>query len=243
MIKPKIDHTGKVILVTGPAGNLGAAVVERFLEEDTSLILPDRDPDRIFERYPALAASPRHLLIPGVDLMDIGSIQAAVNSALDVFGRIDCLVHTVGGFHMGEMVHEIDAQNWERMMDINVKTLLNMVKATFPVMVDQKDGMIITIGARPSLEGKKNMGSYSAAKAAVLRLTESLAKEGKSSGISARCVIPGTIDTAQNRRAMPDSNTKNWVKPAYLAEIIYQLCNRAYTPDENVIIPVYKGKK
>ena len=223
-MQSKNELTRKVILITGPAGNLGSAVVEKFFQEGYSLILLDRHPDRIRARYPNLEGSNKHLLLPGVDLTNQEHVQSAVELALETFGRIDCLVHTTGGFQMGEQVHEISSEKWGLMMDLNVKTLLNITKPIIPIMIKQQDGIIFTIGARPALQGKKKMGSYSAAKAAVLRLTESIAAEGKSEGLTARCIIPGTIDTPQNHQANPDADTSNWIKPEYMADIIHQIC-------------------
>ncbi len=93
-----------------------------------------------------------------------------------------------------------------------------------PAMIEQMNGIIITIGAGPALEGKKKMGSYSAAKAAVLRLTESIAAEGRPNGIRARCIIPGTIDTPENRRSMPTADTSKWMKPETIANQIFETC-------------------
>ena len=84
----------KVILVTGPAGNLGSAVVERLRNETVSLILVDRHPDRIKELYPDLEDSDNHLLIPDVDLTDPETVKTAIGTGLETFGHIDCLVHT-----------------------------------------------------------------------------------------------------------------------------------------------------
>jgi len=229
----------KVILVTGPAGNLGTAVTKRFSKEPVSLVLVDRHPDRIRELYPELEASQDHLLHSNVDLTDPMAIQSAVDAALETFGHIDCLVHTTGGFKMGEQVHQISPENWEQMMDLNVKTLLNTTKAIIPAMIDQKSGIIITIGARPSLEGKKKMGSYSAAKAAVLRLTESIAAEGTSTGLRARCIIPGTIDTPDNRQAMPKADKSKWVKPEKIANTIFETCFTKNLIENDVIIKLY----
>lgn len=234
----KKSNAGKVVLVTGPAGNLGSAVVEKFFQDGNSLILLDRHPDRIRERYPALEKSNQHLLLPGVDLTDQKQVQSAVKFALESFESIDCLVHTTGGFQMGEQVHEISTEKWDLMMDLNVKTLLNITKSVIPIMIKHQDGMIITIGARPSLQGKKNLGSYSVAKAAVLRLTESIAAEGRAKGLTARCIIPGTIDTPQNRQAMPGANISNWIKPEYMADIIHQICFKQYPNNNDVIVPL-----
>jgi len=229
----------KVILVTGPAGNLGSAVIERLRKEIVSLVLVDRHPDRIKEHFPDLEDSKDHLLLTNVDLTDPDLVQAAVDTALKTFGHIDCLVHTTGGFHMGELVHEITPDKWDLMMNINVKTLLNTSRSIIPAMIDQNNGTIISIGARPSLKGKKKMGSYSAAKAAVLRLTESIAAEGSSSGIKARCIIPGTIDTPENQRAMPKADKSKWIKPESIAEVIFETCFNKNLTETDVITPLY----
>jgi NADP-dependent 3-hydroxy acid dehydrogenase YdfG len=233
------EHPRKVILVTGPAGNLGSAVVDRFRTEAVSLILVDRHPDRIKELYPDLEQSKSHLLLPNVDLINPELVQTAIGAALDTFGHIDCLIHTTGGFQMGEEVHQITQEKWDLMMDINVKTLLNTTKSIIPAMIDQKNGIIITIGARPSLQGKKKMGSYSAAKAAVLRLTESIEAEGKSKGLKARCIIPGTIDTPDNRRAMPKADTSSWIKPEKIADVIFKTVYTKNSAEKDVIISLY----
>ena len=229
----------KVILVTGPAGNLGSAVVERLRNESASLILVDRHWDRIKELYPDLEESDNHLLIPGVDLTDPETVKTAISTGLETFGHIDCLVHTTGGFQMGEEVHQITPEKWGMMIDINVTTLLNTTRSVIPAMIERGKGIIITIGAKPSLEGKKKMGSYSVAKAAVLRLTESIAAEGTSTGIRARCIIPGTIDTPDNHRTMPKADTSKWIKPEKIANVIFETCFNNNLTEKDVIVSLY----
>jgi len=140
---------------------------------------------------------------------------------------------------MGERVHEISSQSWDHLIDLNLKTLLNVSHAVIPQMLDQKHGKIITIGARPSLEGKAQMGAYSVAKAGVARLTESMAAELKSQGINVNCILPGTIDTPQNRQEMPNADRTRWVTPDSLAEVIYFLCSQAAKDIHGALIPVY----
>ncbi|MFN2112406.1 MAG: SDR family NAD(P)-dependent oxidoreductase [Anaerolineales bacterium] len=229
----------QIVLVTGPAGNLGSAVVRRFVEDKASLILIDHHKERLAERFPDLQDSPGNLLLPGIDLRDRQAVQQAVASGLEQFGRIDCLIHTVGGFSMGETVAELSDQTWQRMFDLNLTTLLNITRAVIPHMVRSKRGKIVTIGARPSFQGKARMSAYSAAKSAVLRLTESMSAELKSSGINANCLIPGTIDTPENRQAMPDADKSRWVSPASLAEVIHFLCSPAADDIHGSAIPVY----
>jgi NAD(P)-dependent dehydrogenase (short-subunit alcohol dehydrogenase family) len=229
----------KIALITGPAGNLGSAVVERFAAEGVSLILLDRHQDRLRDIYPQFENSNDHLLISPVDLTDSSMVNTAVQKAVDHFGWIDILVHTAGGFKMGEKVHETTGKTWDVMMNLNVRTLLNVTSAVVPLMLEQKNGKIITIGARPALAGKARMGSYSAAKTAVLRLTESMSAELKSQGINVNCILPGTIDTPANREAMPDADPSKWVTPDSLAEVILFLSSEASRDIHGAAIPVY----
>ena len=140
---------------------------------------------------------------------------------------------------MGEKVQEISPQSWDFLMDLNLKTTLNITNAIVPQMIKQGSGKIITVGARPSLAGKAGMGAYSVAKAGVLRLTESLSAELKSSGINVNCVIPGTIDTPQNRKSMPDADRSGWVSPESLANVIYFLASDEAKDIHGASIPVY----
>lgn len=229
----------RVVMITGPLGNLGSAVVKRFQGSETSFLLLDHHPDRLLEQYPGLSSSPSHLLIPDVNLLEKESVQKAVEHGISRLGRIDCLIHTVGGFSMGETVAELSDQTWQRMMDLNVKTLLNTARPVIPQMIEQKSGKIVTIGARPSFEGRPRMSAYSAAKSAVLRLTESMSAELKPHGINANCLIPGTIDTPENRQAMPDADTSRWVSPDSLAGVIQFLCSPAADDIHGAALPVY----
>ena len=233
------DFSKKVVLITGPAGNLGSAVVEQFLNVGSSLILIDNRADRLVKLFPQLVNTKDHLLIPEIDLTNFNLVNKAVSEGLKQFNRIDILVHTAGGFQMGEKVPEITESSWDFLLDLNLKTLLNITKAVVPGMVDQKSGKIITIGAKPSLSGKAKMGAYSVAKAGVLRLTESLAAELKPTGINVNCVIPGTIDTPQNRKSMPGADTSKWVTPESLANIIKFLASEEAKDIHGAAIPAY----
>ena len=235
----ELELKNKVVLITGPSGNLGSAVVDGFLSQGASLILLDNREGRLNSRYPELMNSQDHLLLSSIDLTDSSQVDAAVSQAVDHFGRIDILIHAAGGFRMGEKVHETTKATWEGMMDLNVKTLLNISKAVIPHMLMEKSGKIITIGARPALSGKAKMGSYSVAKSAVLRLTESMSAELKSQGINANCVLPGTIDTPENRKSMPGADASKWVSPDSLAGVILFLASETARDIHGAAIPVY----
>lgn len=235
------DKIPQVVMITGAAGNLGSAVAKKFASSAARLVLFDHKKDRLKTIFPDLEGSPDHRFVQSVDLTDFDQVDQQVSEMVKQLDRIDVLINTVGGFRMGSKVHEMDQSTWDLMMNLNVKTLLNTSRAVVPHMLERKSGKIINIGARPSLKGKPKMGAYSAAKTAVLRLTESMAAELKSTGINVNCVLPGTIDTPPNREAMPQANFEKWVAPQSLADVIYFLSSDASRDIHGAAVPVYGG--
>jgi len=233
------ELTERVAIVTGAAGNLGRAVARTLQAAGAKLVLVDRAPDRLPELFPDLVASPLAYLATSVNLTDASAVGAMVDEALKRFGRIDVLVNTAGGWRGGTPVHETPLETWDFLMNLNVRTMLIISSAVIPVMLKQESGKIISVAARAGLSGSSKGGAYSAAKSAVLRLTESMAAELKSSGINVNCVMPSTIDTPQNRADMPKADASRWVKPEALADVILFLASDAARAVHGASIPVY----
>lgn len=213
------DFSNQVVIITGATGNLGRALVERFHTAGARLVLVERNPDKLKQAYPELDGHPDHLLT-AADLTDAEAVQAAVSAALDRFGRVDVLVNTVGGFRAGTPLHETPLDTFDFLMNLNARSVYIAAQAALPAMLAQGRGKIINIAARPGLEGRANQAAYSASKAAVLRLTESMAAEYRMHGINVNAIIPGTIDTPQNRAATPDADFRRWVQPESVADVI-----------------------
>lgn len=233
------NFEGQVIVVTGAAGNLGHAVVEAFLEAGGTVCALDHRKGRLAGLYPQ--AGERLHFYEGVnsadreDMVDVGErIRAEV-------GPVDALVNTVGGFTMGDRVDQLTAETWDRMMNINVHSLINAAAAFVAGMMAAGHGKIVSVGAGAALKGGAKMGAYSAAKAAVVRLTESMAAELKSSHIQVNSVLPGTIDTPDNRQAMPNADFDQWVKPEQIAQAILFLSSPASDAVTGAALPVYGG--
>ncbi len=225
----------KVILITGATGNLGTAAARRFHAAGDRLALFARKPERI--RPPG---DDRDDILPvAADMLDPDSVQAGVAQVIAAWGRVDVLVNTVGGYRAGTPVHETLVETWDFMQALNARSAFLISRAVLPHMLRQKSGKIIHVAARPGLKGARNSAAYSAAKSAVIRLTESLAAEVKNVGINVNCILPGTIDTPQNREAMPQANFSHWVTPEALAEVIYFLASSAATPIHGAAIPAY----
>ena len=220
------DFRDKVVVVTGAAGALGTAVANEFASRGAKLALVD-----------IIAIANPHLSLVG-DLTDANAAHTIVADIVRKLGRIDVLANVAGGFTMGETVHETTDATWKFMFDLNVNTMLNMVRATLPTMLAARGGKIVNVGARAGLKGAARMGAYCASKSAVIRLTESLADELKGSGINVNCVLPSIIDTARNRQDMPDADHTRWVAPADLARAIAFLASDAAHAIHGVALPV-----
>jgi NAD(P)-dependent dehydrogenase (short-subunit alcohol dehydrogenase family) len=234
-----MDFTDQVVVITGASGNLGGALVRAFHQAGAKLALIDRQTDVLAQAFPDLVDKADRLLIRAADLMQAAEVETAVNAIVDHFGRIDVLAHTVGGFRAGAPLHETPVATLDFMLNLNAKTVFLTNQAVVPHMLRQGSGKIINLAARAGLQGAPQLAAYSASKAAVIRLTESAAAEVKKSGINVNCVLPGTIDTPQNREAMPEADFNQWVKPESLADVILFLASDAARDIHGAAIPVY----
>jgi NAD(P)-dependent dehydrogenase (short-subunit alcohol dehydrogenase family) len=229
----------KVVIITGAAGNLGSATARLFQQFGAKTVPVDRSPDRVREAFKDLAGSSDHLLAGGVDLSDAASLGKLVEQTLAKFGRVDALVNTVGAFRGGKPVHEADPADWDFLFSANVRTTLLCCRAVIPQMLKQKSGRIINVSSREGLEAHAGFAAYSASKSAVLRLTESLAAELTASDINVNCIMPSTIDTPQNRAAMPNADFSKWVAPEAIADVIAFLASDAARAVTGAAVPVY----
>ncbi|MBN1135113.1 MAG: SDR family oxidoreductase [Anaerolineae bacterium] len=233
------DLTDRVVIVTGAAGNLGGAVAKAFGAAGARLALVDRDPDRLPRLFPDLANSPHHYLAAPVDLADEAAVKAMVDETLNRFGRIDVLVNVAGGYRGGTPVHETPLATWDFLLNLNARTVYIASSAVIPAMLRQGSGKIVNVAARAALQGAAKLGAYSASKSAVMRLTEAMAAELKNDGINVNCVLPGTIDTPDNRAAMPKADARRWVQPEALADVILFLASDAARAVHGAAVPVY----
>ncbi len=233
------NFNGHVVLVSGASGNLGGAVARTFAAAGAQLVLADRATDKLPALFPELADSPRHLLMGGVDVTDPASTQRWVDAAVERFGRIDVLANTVGGYRAGQPTHETALETWDFMFNLNARSAFVVSRAVLPQMLAQGSGRIIHTAARAALAGTANHSAYNASKSVVVRLVESMSAEYKHRGLTVNCVLPGTIDTPQNRKEMPDADTTRWVTPEAIADVFVFLASESARAITGVALPVY----
>lgn len=241
--------SSRVFLVTGAAGNLGSAVVAALHAAGARVALVERNAAKgaaVLATLPAVtnSAGPEvsvahHRVFSGVDLGNESAVNQLIADVVAHFGRLDGVAHTVGTWRGGQPVHETPLEDWAFLHDTNVRTTLLLARATAPRFIAQRRGGFVTVGARSGLQGDAGSAAYSATKAALLRLNESLAAELKTSGINVNCVLPSLIDTPQNRAAMPAADHSKWVEPAAIADVIAFLLSDAARAIHGAAIPVY----
>ncbi|MBZ5526039.1 MAG: SDR family NAD(P)-dependent oxidoreductase [Acidobacteriia bacterium] len=223
---------GKTVLITGANGGLGTQVTKTFLAAGASVAgvsLNIRPTDFTDPKFTAFMAN-------------ISDTAAALKLAQDVMGkmgRVDVLVHLAGGFAGGRPVAEEDEGTLDNMLDINLRSTFLLFRAFLPYMRKAGRGRIIAIGSRAAEGAAANFAAYGLSKAAVVSLVRSVAAENKDLGITANCILPGTMDTPGNRASMPDVDPARWIKPQTVADLIFWLSSDAAVQVSGAVIPVY----
>lgn len=220
---------GKVIAITGGFGGLGRAAGKVAIEAGAKPVLIDYAPA---SNDPSLVGA---TTLGGVDLTNPDAAVAAMKGARDAAGRIDALFNIAGGFAWSK-VADSAPDLWERMFALNVKTAVNASKAALPYLIESK-GAIVNVGANGAVRAGAGMGPYAASKQAVHKLTEALAEELKGQ-VRVNAVLPSVLDTAPNRKDMPNADFSAWVQPEALARVMLFLASSAANEITGALIPV-----
>ncbi len=223
---------GKVALITGAKGGLGTFVTNALLESGatvagTSRSIKDGDFDH-----------PRFIPFPA-ELSTAESAPPVIEAVLARFGRLDILVHTVGGFAGGATVAGTNDDVLDRMFDVNLRSMFHVCRAAIPAMREQGFGRIIGVASRAAVDPAPGSSAYNIAKAALVALVRSIAVENRDCGINANVVMPGTMDTPANRVSSPDADFSRWIPPAHVARVIVSLASDHYASVTGAAIPVY----
>jgi len=225
-----------VVVITGAFGALGRAVAQAFETRGAQLALLDVAPQPPTVVRAELGRAP--LVFGGVDLTDLEATRRVMAATAMRFGGIDVLVNIAGGFQW-EKLENGDPETWDQLYAMNLRTAVICCKTALPSMLERGRGRIINIGAGAAASrAAAGMGAYTASKAGVQRLTESLSEEVKDRGITVNAILPGTIDTPRNRADMPDADFGRWVAPEEIAEVILFLASDAARAVTGAAIPV-----
>ena len=191
---------GKVAIITGGASGIGEATVRLFVEAGACVIIADIQDDKGHALVQELGEQNTHYV--HTDVTQEKDVQAAINQALTSFGRLDCMFNNAGLPGPRGPVENIPVDGFQKTMDILFKGVFLGMKYAAPIMKEQGSGSIISTGSVAGLRTGFADHTYSAAKAAVIHLTKSVAMELGESGVRVNCICPGGVATAIFGRAI-----------------------------------------
>ena len=214
------------VLITGATGGLGSAVVQQFLSSGHTVIGVARS---------WKSAVPHQLIALTADLTNPEECARIASQA----GPLDAVVHVMGGFAGGSPVQETSIAEWDHMMNLNLRSAFLIFRSVLPGMLERRHGRLVAIASRAALEPAARLSAYAVSKAGLLHLMRTLAVELKGTGVTSNVLLPSTIDTPENRRAMPSADYTKWVSPDSIAKVVDWLASDAAADVNGAALPLY----
>lgn len=226
------DFTKQTILITGANGGLGTAVTEAFLAAGATVVGTSKSASAADFPHPNFVAMPS-------DLTNHASARELAAGVIARFQKIDVVVHVMGGFAGGPPTQDTDDDTWDRMMNLNLRSAFNLLRAVVPPMRQAKSGRIVAIAGRVAEEPQPGLSAYNASKAGLVALVRTVALENRDLGITANSILPGTMITDANLKSNPGADTSGWVPTEDVASLILFLASHAGAQITGAAIPVY----
>jgi len=211
-----------VVIITGGGTGIGRATALRFAAKGASVIVCGRRYEPLAETVKLIKQGGGEALAISTDVRIWTEITAMVDSVLERFGKIDCLVNNAGVV-MIKPVAETTEKEWGTIMDINLKGVFLCSKAVLPKMLKKGSGLIINVSSTFGRKGVSNLSAYCASKFGVMGFTQALAEEVKTKEIQAFAVCPGATDTEMNRVLLGQAVSRQYMPPEKVANKIVDL--------------------
>jgi NAD(P)-dependent dehydrogenase (short-subunit alcohol dehydrogenase family) len=221
----------KVVWITGAKGGLGTSVTQRLLDSGATVVGSSRSIQAADFPHPHFVALP-------VDFTKSESVRTMADEIASRFGKIDALVHLLGGFAGGSSVAETSDATWEQMRDLNLTSAFHVLRAVIPHMRNEQRGRIVAVGSLAAAEPHARLGAYVTFKTALATLVRTVALENRDANLTANLVLPGTMDTPGNRASMPEANFAKWVRPDDVASLILWLIADQAAQVNGVAFPI-----
>jgi NAD(P)-dependent dehydrogenase (short-subunit alcohol dehydrogenase family) len=232
-----MEFEQRVAIVTGGTGALGSSVALELLRRGARALVTYRSDKEWAALEGRAGECGGRLWGAKVDLLEAAELERLAVEAVEKWQRIDYLVAVAGGFAAGKSF-ETDERTWDRMLNLNFRSLLSCLRAVAPVMIRQNFGRIVTVSSGSILRGGgAGIAAYAVSKGAVRQLSEILADELKAYDIHVHCILPGTMDTEANRQAMPKADASKWVKTEDVARLVCFLLSDEARAVRSVAVP------
>lgn len=231
----------KVVIITGATGSLGTVVAGKLAEQGARLALIGTNAERLDRLAGDLRLAGDRVLTVVANLGEQGAAQESVSRVLEKFGRVDVLLHLVGGWTGGKGIAEGAVDELENMLDQHVWTTFHLAQALVPRLVENKWGRILVVSSAYAANPPAKMGPYVSAKAAQEALVLTIAREAVGTGVTANILQVRTIDAKHERDREPSPRNANWTTPEEIAAAIEYLCSDEARMVNGARIPLYGG--
>ena len=189
------DLKGKISIVTGSAMGIGKEIALRLARDGSDIVIGDIEEEMGKRTMTMIQSMGRKSLFFKVDITQWDQVKALVGEVLKTFNRVDILINNAGILGPVATVQDYSVEDWNRVIEINLRGTFHFCKAVIPIMLRQKSGRIVNMASIAGKEGNPSMSAYSASKAAIIAFTKSLAKEVAQENIIVSCVSPAVIET------------------------------------------------
>lgn len=205
----------KIAIITGAGSGIGRAIALAFSKEEAKVVIADLSEEGGQETVEQIKKQGGKAIFIKTNVSKSGDINKMVETCLNNFGRIDILVNNAG-IHGACNLHEMPEQDWERIIDVNLKGVFLSSKRVIPEMLKQNKGKIINIASIAGLVGFAQSSAYCASKGGIIALTREMALEYAPKKINVNCLAPGIIKTAMTKDMLADPSTKKFLESSTL---------------------------
>jgi NAD(P)-dependent dehydrogenase (short-subunit alcohol dehydrogenase family) len=221
----------KVVLITGANGGLGTTITRSFLATGASVT-------GVSNKISAEDFPQPNFTAISADLTKASAAADVVQAMVKRAGRLDILIHVLGGFAGGKSIAETDDATWEQMQNLNLSSAFYVLRAAISHLRKSGSGRIVAIGSLAALEPHAGIGAYVTFKSALVSLVRTVALENRDAGVTANVILPDTMDTPGNRKAMPDADPSKWVATQDVADLALWLADDRAAHSTGTAIPI-----
>ncbi len=221
----------KIVLITGANGGLGTSITKSFLAVCASVT-------GVSNKISAADFPNPNFTAVSADLTKASAANDIVRSVIALHGRLDILIHVLGGFAGGKSIADTDDATWEQMRDLNLSSAFYVLRAAIPHLRKSGNGRIVAIGSLAASEPHAGIGAYITFKSALVCLVRTVALENRDAGVTANVILPDTMDTPGNRKAMPNVDPSKWVATQDVAELALWLTDDRAAHTTGTVFPI-----
>lgn len=229
----------RTVVITGASGGLGSQLAADLGHAGANLALLERNPAKLAALVQSLGLADQRIFTHAVDFLDADAARSAAEAVVARYGRVDGLIHVVGGWIGGKTLVETPATDLASMLNQHVWTTFNALQAFVPHLIANRWGRILAIGSSSATRPNAKSSAYAAGKAGQEALILTLSQELKGTGVTANVVLVRTIDNKREKMSNPKPENSNWSTPEELSGVIQFLLSDAAATINGAKLPVF----